>query len=154
MAGKPDRKQGIAAGCDHPHLSPLGCRHLKKAGLPSSWTPVPKTRWNSWIAPESNQLCFFPCGKTYTSIWDFLITIPIGHGSRMKSASFAYSCRCNFQYVCPRRPAQRIRFPLSETENLYNASHRLALANDYQEMVSAITLGFRNASLNRGSGTL
>ncbi len=45
---------------------------------------------------------------------------------------------------------QQIQISLSETENLYNASHRLALANDYQEMVSAITLGFRNASLNRG----
>ena len=35
----------------------------------------------------------------------------------------------------------QLQSSLDESEGLYNASHRLALANDQQEMVSAITLG-------------
>ena len=39
---------------------------------------------------------------------------------------------------------------LDETENLYTASRRLAIANTYDEMVTAITEGLRIPSVNRG----
>jgi hypothetical protein len=38
---------------------------------------------------------------------------------------------------------------LDETEGLYKASNRLALANDMQEMVSAILSGVRSPEINR-----
>ncbi|NTV37214.1 MAG: GAF domain-containing protein, partial [Anaerolineaceae bacterium] len=44
----------------------------------------------------------------------------------------------------------QVQSSLDETENLYNASHRLALANDFQEMVSSIAQGLRVAAINRG----
>jgi signal transduction histidine kinase/CheY-like chemotaxis protein len=45
---------------------------------------------------------------------------------------------------------EQLQVSLDETENLYNASHRLALANDLQEMVSAITVDMHAPSINRG----
>jgi signal transduction histidine kinase len=44
----------------------------------------------------------------------------------------------------------QLQASLDETENLYNASRRLAIANGYQEMLAAITEGFRISSINRG----
>lgn len=41
----------------------------------------------------------------------------------------------------------QLQSSLDETENLYNASHRLALANDLQEMVNAITVGLPSPGL-------
>lgn len=43
----------------------------------------------------------------------------------------------------------QLQSSLDESEGLYNASHRLALANDLQEMVAAITLGIHVPALNR-----
>lgn len=43
----------------------------------------------------------------------------------------------------------QLQSSLAESEGLYNASHRLALANDQQEMVAAITLGIRVPAINR-----
>ncbi|GAP14910.1 histidine kinase [Longilinea arvoryzae] len=43
----------------------------------------------------------------------------------------------------------QLQSSLDESEGLYNASHRLALANDQQEMVAAITLGIRVSAINR-----
>ncbi|NPV75935.1 MAG: GAF domain-containing protein [Anaerolineae bacterium] len=45
---------------------------------------------------------------------------------------------------------KQLQGSLDETENLYNASHRLALASDLQEMVAAITYGVRSGEINRG----
>jgi signal transduction histidine kinase/CheY-like chemotaxis protein len=44
---------------------------------------------------------------------------------------------------------EQLQVSLDESEGLYNASHRLALANDQQEMVAAITLGIRVPAINR-----
>jgi signal transduction histidine kinase/CheY-like chemotaxis protein len=44
---------------------------------------------------------------------------------------------------------EKLQSSLDETESLYNASHRLALANDMQEMVAAIAMGLRAPSINR-----
>ncbi len=44
---------------------------------------------------------------------------------------------------------EQLQSSLDETENLYNASHRLALANDMQEMVAAITSGMQPSPINR-----
>ncbi|MRS04350.1 hypothetical protein EG832_14215, partial [bacterium] len=44
----------------------------------------------------------------------------------------------------------QVQASLDETENLYNASHKLALASDMQEMVAAIALGLRSPVINRG----
>jgi signal transduction histidine kinase/CheY-like chemotaxis protein len=43
----------------------------------------------------------------------------------------------------------QLQVSLAETENLYNASHRLAIANSLQEMVTAITLGVQSQDINR-----
>jgi signal transduction histidine kinase/CheY-like chemotaxis protein len=43
----------------------------------------------------------------------------------------------------------QLQSSLDESEGLYNASHRLALANDQQEMVAAITLGIHIPAINR-----
>jgi len=45
---------------------------------------------------------------------------------------------------------QQIQDTLNETESLYNISHRLALANTFDEMIEAITLGFRIPTIKRG----
>ncbi len=45
---------------------------------------------------------------------------------------------------------EQMQSTLEETENLYAASHRLALAADFQEMVAAIATGLRVAAINRG----
>ena len=44
----------------------------------------------------------------------------------------------------------QLQVSLDETENLYNASHRLALANDLNQMVAAITMDMHTPSINRG----
>lgn len=44
----------------------------------------------------------------------------------------------------------QLQASLDETENLYNASRRLAMASTYQELVTAITEGLRIPSINRG----
>ena len=43
----------------------------------------------------------------------------------------------------------QLQISLDETEALYNASHRLALANDLQEMVKALTIDMHTTTLNR-----
>ena len=43
----------------------------------------------------------------------------------------------------------QLQVTLDETESLYKASNRLALANDMQEMVSAVLSGIRAAEINR-----
>ncbi len=43
----------------------------------------------------------------------------------------------------------QLQISLDETENLYNASHRLALANDLQEMVAAIATSVNSTTINR-----
>jgi signal transduction histidine kinase/CheY-like chemotaxis protein len=43
----------------------------------------------------------------------------------------------------------QLQVSLDETESLYNASHRLALANDMQEMVASITMGLNVTGFNR-----
>jgi len=43
----------------------------------------------------------------------------------------------------------QLQVSLEETENLYKASNRLALANDMQEMVAAVLSGVRSAKVNR-----
>jgi signal transduction histidine kinase/CheY-like chemotaxis protein len=45
---------------------------------------------------------------------------------------------------------EQLQVSLDETESLYNSSHRLALANNLNEMVSAITLDMHSPSINRG----
>jgi len=45
---------------------------------------------------------------------------------------------------------ERVQESLDETENLYNASHRLALASDLNEMVAALAQDMRIAAINRG----
>ncbi len=45
---------------------------------------------------------------------------------------------------------QQVQSTLEETENLYNTSHELALANDFSEMISAIAEGLHIAHINRG----
>ncbi len=45
---------------------------------------------------------------------------------------------------------EQLQVSLDETENLYNASHRLALAVDLKEMVSAVTIDMHNPDINRG----
>ena len=44
----------------------------------------------------------------------------------------------------------QLQTSLDETENLYNASRRLALASNLQEMIAAVTEGLRISSINRG----
>ena len=44
---------------------------------------------------------------------------------------------------------EQVQATLDETENLYNASHRLALANDLNEMVTALAGSIRSQDLNR-----
>lgn len=44
---------------------------------------------------------------------------------------------------------EQVQATLDETENLYNASHRLALANDLNEMVSALAGSIRSQDINR-----
>ena len=43
----------------------------------------------------------------------------------------------------------QLRVSLDETESLYKASNRLALANDMQEMVAAVLSGMRSPNINR-----
>ena len=43
----------------------------------------------------------------------------------------------------------QLRVSLDETESLYKASNRLALANDMQEMVAAVLSGIRSPNVNR-----
>jgi len=43
----------------------------------------------------------------------------------------------------------QLQSSLDESEGLYNASHRMALANEKQEMVAAITLGIHVPAINR-----
>ena len=43
----------------------------------------------------------------------------------------------------------QLQHSLDETESLYNASHRLALANDLQEMVMALTIDMHTTAINR-----
>lgn len=45
---------------------------------------------------------------------------------------------------------QQVQSTLEETENLYNTSHELALANDFSEMIVAIAEGLHIAHINRG----
>jgi signal transduction histidine kinase/DNA-binding response OmpR family regulator len=45
---------------------------------------------------------------------------------------------------------EQLQLSLDETENLYNASHKLALATDLNEMVAAITQALVVPALNRG----
>jgi signal transduction histidine kinase/CheY-like chemotaxis protein len=44
---------------------------------------------------------------------------------------------------------EQVQATLDETENLYNASHRLALANDFKEMITALAGSIRSQDLNR-----
>lgn len=44
---------------------------------------------------------------------------------------------------------EQVQATLDETENLYNASHRLALANDQNEMLAALAGSIRSQDLNR-----
>lgn len=44
----------------------------------------------------------------------------------------------------------QLQTSLDETENLYSASHKLALANNMQEMISAIIQGVHVQAINRG----
>lgn len=44
---------------------------------------------------------------------------------------------------------EQLQFNLDETEGLYKASNRLALANDMQEMVTAVLSGVRSPDINR-----
>jgi len=44
---------------------------------------------------------------------------------------------------------QQIQDTLNETEGLYNISHRLALANTFDEMIEALILGFRIPTIKR-----
>ncbi len=44
----------------------------------------------------------------------------------------------------------QLQISLDETESLYNASHRLAMANDLQEMVKALTIDMHTTTINRG----
>ena len=43
----------------------------------------------------------------------------------------------------------QLQVSLDETESLYKASHRLAVANDTQEMVASITMGLNTSGFNR-----
>ncbi len=43
----------------------------------------------------------------------------------------------------------QLQATLDETEGLYNASHKLALAADQQEMVAAVATGLRSSSINQ-----
>jgi signal transduction histidine kinase/DNA-binding response OmpR family regulator len=43
----------------------------------------------------------------------------------------------------------QLQVSLDETESLYNASHRLALANNLQEMVMALTIDMHTTTINR-----
>ncbi|MCD4671716.1 MAG: GAF domain-containing protein, partial [Anaerolineaceae bacterium] len=45
----------------------------------------------------------------------------------------------------------QLQTSLDETEQLYNTSHRLALANDFQEMIAALTQDIKNSNINRGA---
>ena len=44
----------------------------------------------------------------------------------------------------------QLQSSLDETEQLYNTSHRLALANDFQGMIAALTLDIKATNINRG----
>lgn len=44
----------------------------------------------------------------------------------------------------------QLRANLDETESLYNASNRLAISNDFQEMLAAVINGVKPAEINRG----
>jgi signal transduction histidine kinase/CheY-like chemotaxis protein len=48
------------------------------------------------------------------------------------------------------RLLSQLQISLDETENLYSASHKLALANNTQEMVSAVVTGINISAINRG----
>ena len=45
----------------------------------------------------------------------------------------------------------QLRANLDETESLYNASNRLAISNDFQEMLAAVINGVKPAEINRGA---
>ena len=44
----------------------------------------------------------------------------------------------------------QLRANLDETESLYNASNRLVIANDFQEMLAAVIMGVKPGGINRG----
>lgn len=46
---------------------------------------------------------------------------------------------------------EQLQSSLDETEQLYNTSHRLALANDLQGMLAALTLDIKNSNINRAA---
>ena len=45
----------------------------------------------------------------------------------------------------------QLQVSLDETEQLYNTSHRLALANTLQDMIAALTQDMKNSNINRGA---
>ncbi len=45
----------------------------------------------------------------------------------------------------------QLQVSLDETEQLYNTSHRLALANNFQDMIAALTQDMKNSNINRGA---
>lgn len=45
----------------------------------------------------------------------------------------------------------QLQVSLDETEQLYNTSHRLALANSLQDMIAALTQDIKNSNINRGA---
>ena len=45
----------------------------------------------------------------------------------------------------------QLQVSLDETEQLYNTSHRLALANNFQDMIAALTQDIKNSNINRGA---
>ncbi len=45
----------------------------------------------------------------------------------------------------------QLQVSLDETEQLYNTSHRLALANTLQDMIAALTQDLKNSNINRGA---
>jgi K+-sensing histidine kinase KdpD len=45
----------------------------------------------------------------------------------------------------------QLQVSLDETEQLYNTSHRLALANSFQDMIAALTQDIKNSNINRGA---
>ena len=46
---------------------------------------------------------------------------------------------------------EQLQVSLDETEQLYNTSHRLALANSLQDMIAALTQDLKNSNINRGA---
>ena len=45
----------------------------------------------------------------------------------------------------------QLQVSLDETEQLYNTSHRLALANNFQDMIAALTQDMKTSNINRGA---